>query len=377
MTTYHVSKSGSDRSDSNPRNDGSRQDPFRSIERALDEDLGAGDTVVVHRGIFRENVWIDQGGSSRGYFKLKGMDGAVIDASGHGKRSGIQIADDYVEVSGFEVRDSGRSGISSIGTHHIRVLDNETHHNQRSGIYLAQGEHYLIEGNETHHNAISNPSSGISVHRPKDIGGDRPLEGKYEIVIRDNVSHDNVTRRGGKHTDGNGIILDDWRTTKYPDQPAYDGHGLVEDNFVYRNGGSGIRAVWTDGATIRDNLAWHNSQDTERLHSLRRGDLSNAHSSDNEWIGNVAIADTSGGKANNRAIINVSSADYTNHNVVWEDNFTFNGRAGQVSVLIGDGDGAIPRDENHLGVDPRFLVGGDDFRFHAFSPVPWSDDWHF
>ena len=55
---YHVSKSGSDHAP------GTEQQPFRTIQRAADI-AAAGDTVVVHEGVYREWVKPKNGGLSR------------------------------------------------------------------------------------------------------------------------------------------------------------------------------------------------------------------------------------------------------------------------------------------------------------------------
>lgn len=371
MTTYYVDDDGS------MRGTGTKKNPFDDISDALKvKGIGADDTVVVRAGLYCENVWIANGGRAGAYFTLKGLDGARIDASGNDRKSGIQIADDYVKVEGFEVFGSKMSGISAQGVHHVQILDNESHHNKRAGIYAGQSDALLIEGNETYGNASSGPFSGISVHRSANLTnpGRHDFMDGYDIIVRDNVSYQNHTRGGKNHTDGHGIILDDNRATKHEGQPEYQGEFLVEGNYVYSNGGDGIRIAWTDNVDVVGNVAYRNNRDLSQGPSKWRGDITISDSSDVDFVFNVAIADPKRHPMN-RAFNNVSSASYDNQNVDWFGNFSWSGKAGDRSILTSDGE-TIPDRGNHLGVDPKFIFDPDKFAFKSDSPV-WgvSYDW--
>lgn len=73
---YHVALDGND---NNPGNHGR---PFRTIQQAADV-VKAGDTVIVHEGIYRETVTIQTSGNQNAYilFKSADRDTVVLDGS--------------------------------------------------------------------------------------------------------------------------------------------------------------------------------------------------------------------------------------------------------------------------------------------------------
>ena len=94
--------------------------------------------------------------------------------------------------------------------------------------------------------------------------------------MRNNVSHDNLTKTGN-HTDGNGIIIDDFQSTQTSGFQNYTFPTLVDGNVVYNNGGKGIAVHWSDNVTIRNNTAYHNNTDNKNTGTWR-GELSNQDS---------------------------------------------------------------------------------------------------
>lgn len=346
MATFWVAKAGT---------------ALRTIGAALNK-AKAGDTIVVGDGTYKENVWI---GCDDITLRAANEGKAKIDASGDGRKGGIMIGADGVTVDGFEVYGSQRSGISAVGVEDVTITDSHAHHNKRGGIYVGKsGGDILIEGNETNHNAHDGPFSGISVHMPENVG--READKAFDIIVRGNHSHHNLTVKGKYHTDGNGIILDDYRRTKAGGED-YRGQTLVEDNKVHHNGGAGVIAVWSDHVTIRDNFAFHNNQDKTRESFPYKGEISVRHSSDVDVIGNVAVVDRSASRKN-KAIANSSDPVYVNRDVTFKDNFTFNGTPGQASVIASKGD-LMPRPkDNHFGVDPGIHMDDDG----GAAMAPWS-----
>lgn len=354
MTTYYVSTDGS--------NDGtgSATSPWRTISKAMHAKLQPGDEVVVRSGTYKEAVTVIKDGIT---LRSEVPGGARIDASGTGK-VGINVAADHVKVDGFEVFGSSKAGIAGSRVHHVEVSNNISHDNATAGIYFRESEFVTIDGNVTYKNASSGPHSGISVHHPQNITGDTDTEG-FRIIIRNNISYDNVTKTGA-HTDGNGIILDDFRATKAPHLPGYTYPSLIENNLVYHNGGEGIQVVWSDYATVRNNTAWHNGLDLE-TDSTWRAELSNRQSSHNTWINNIAIADPTV-HPHNAAINTISYDGYTNDNVTWHNNLTFNGTPGAASVkTIGGNAMPTEADGNKLGVEIWFVNPPFDFQIQPDS----------
>ncbi|MBX4941018.1 M10 family metallopeptidase C-terminal domain-containing protein [Rhizobium binae] len=358
MTTYYVSASSSS------GGNGSATSPFHTINEAMAADLKPGDEVVVRAGVYNESVNMYKDGSAAGYITLRSeVPGGAVIHSASGGANGINITANYVAVQGFEVYGSDSHGIVGDGVHHVKIANNVSHDNGASGIAFAGSDFITIEGNETYKNASAGWFSGISLYQNRNITG-APDDGSFRNIIRNNISHDNVTKTGA-HTDGNGIIIDDFQSTQTSGHPNYTFKTLVDNNLVYENGSKGIQVTWSDSVTVKNNTAYHNNQDPLN-DGTWRGELSNAQSSNNTWVNNVAVADPSINK-NNTAVDNTSYGGYTNKNIVWANNITYNGTAGQASVKT-DGGNAMPSsaDGNKLGVDPHF-AGASSGDFHLAS----------
>ena len=361
MTTYYVSTTGSDRAD------GGADAPWRSINFAMRQDLKPDDVVVVRPGTYREAIQIDQGGSKAGHVTLRSeVPGEALIRPPSNGWNAISVNDDYVIVEGFDIAGARGDGIEANGVHHVEVLNNVLHGNGESGIQFNYSDFITVEGNTTFGNASDGWFSGISIYQNRNITGDTKTEG-FRTIVRDNVSYDNVTR-GGQHTDGNGIIIDDFQSTQTAGYPNYTYPTLVENNLVYENGGKGIQVTWSDNVTVRGNTAYHNNLDLQNSGTWR-GELSNSQSSGNTWVNNIAVADPSR-NSNNTAIDDTSYGGYSNDGVVWKNNLTFDGQPGRASVRTdGGNEGPRAADGNLLGVDPRFVKPGADFALRADSPA--------
>ena len=368
MTTYYVATNGSN------SGNGSTESPWKTINHAMSANLRPGDEVVVRPGTYNESVNITRDGSADGYVTLRSeVPGEALIRPPSSAWNAISVNADYIVVEGFDIGGARGDGIEANNVHHIVFRDNVVHDNGESGIQTNWSEFITIEGNTTYGNASSGWYSGISLFENRNITGDTTTQG-FRTIVRENVSYDNVTY-GGAHTDGNGIIIDDFQNSY---GSSYGGSGpitnynfptLVENNLVYNNGGKGIQILLSDNVTVRNNTAWHNNLDNQN-DGTWRGEISNSQSSNNTFINNIAVADPTVNR-NNTAIDNTSHSGYRNQNVVWEDNLTFNGATGQTSVRT-DGNNAMPSASNGnlLGVDPRFVdPENGDFRLEPGSPA--------
>ncbi|MBB4525253.1 UNVERIFIED_ORG: Ca2+-binding RTX toxin-like protein [Rhizobium sophorae] len=358
MTTYYVATTGSD------SGNGSATSPFRTISEAMSANLRPGDEVVVKAGTYNESINIDKDGSAAGDITLRSeVPGAALIRPPAGSYTGISVNANYVTIDGFDIKGGNGDGIEANNVHHVSILNNKVHDSGESGIQFNYSDFVKIVGNETYINASSGWFSGISIYENRNITGDTSTTG-YRNIVQNNISHDNVTKTGA-HTDGNGIIIDDFQSTQTDGHPNYTFKTLVDNNLVYENGGKGIQVAWSDSVTVQNNTAYHNNQDPLN-DGTWRGELSNAQSSNNTWVNNIAVADPSVNK-NNTAVDNTSYGGYTNANVVWANNNTYNGTAGQASVRT-DGGNAMPStaNGNKLGVDPHFAGAASD-NFHLAS----------
>ena len=91
--------------------------------------------------------------------------------------------------------------------------------------------------------------------------------------------------KNAAHTDGNGIIIDDFNATQDNAKglSPYKYATLVEGNITYGNGSSGIQVFYSDYVTVRDNIAYHNNTDLKSTGNWR-GELQNTSSSHTTWI---------------------------------------------------------------------------------------------
>jgi len=381
---FHVSPTGKD------DNPGTVDQPFATINAVFTRvaDLGAGDTIVVMPGDYEEAVAVRAGGNESANLVLMSQvpQGARI-RSPASSYSAINIQKNYVTVDGFDVQGSGTGhGIeatfldgdtSQNGPHHITITNNISHDNAGSGISVAYGDYYLIDNNVCFGNCATNPyqGSGISLYEPRAVDGSDELR----IIVSRNTSYSNTALNltdGAVHSDGNGIIIDDFRNTQKPNPAgSYKFKTLVENNVCYFNGGKGIHVFISDNVTVRNNTCCYNNRDPKNPASWR-GELSNVNASRNLWINNIAVADPRS-NPNNAAILDAATGGPKNETVVWKRNMTFNGTKGAKSITQSPDNpslSASPPFGNMLGVDPKFVRGGPgeatpDFQLRAKSPA--------
>ena len=360
MTTYYVSTTGAD------NGSGTQTSPWATINHALASNLKPGDVIVVEPGTYNEAVSINKGGSAAGNITLESaVPGGALIRPPAGSFNAVTINANYVTIDGFDVKGGSGAGIAGTGVAHVSVLNNIAHDSGQSGISFVHSDFETITGNTTYNNASSGYYSGISVWENQNVTGDTTTTG-YRTIISNNTSYNNITK-AGEHSDGNGIIVDDFQSTQNSSLPAYNYPTLVQGNLVYGNGGKGIQVYDSDNVTVANNTAYHNNQDTANTGTWR-GEISNSGGNNNTFVNNIAVADTKV-NSNNTAISNTSD-NGANKNVVWADNITYNGSSGQASVN-NDGGNSVPTvaNGNMLGVDPKFVQSGVDFHLQGSSPA--------
>jgi hypothetical protein len=163
--TLHVAPSGDD------GNAGTTDSPIRTIQKAA-ELARAGDTVLVHAGVYKGLVLLRFSGEAERSITFKNAPGEkpVVDGERRGRielqsEHGWRKPIGWVTVEGFEVR-NGWDGIKFYNAHHILLKGNFIHDNDNQGI-LGNGHHVRIEGNMIAHNGFkpdnekSNQEHGI------------------------------------------------------------------------------------------------------------------------------------------------------------------------------------------------------------------------
>jgi hypothetical protein len=270
--TRYVSGAGSD------YGDGSRERPFREIQRAV-VDAEAGDLVLVGDGVYghldiagfvgRSDAWL-------GIMAENEQVEATVTVPPPTDNFLNVIGSAYVGLYGFEVRGDQRnpntngSGISVHGnSHHVAIWANDVHDFPGGGIncFDVDGSHDLIDISYNHIYSTSRFSpmntSGISIFAPRDLTGST-FEDGFGFRVRGNYIHDVLCTvpfvPGGFDfiTDGNGIALD-----RILDVHGYRKRILVEDNVIT---GCGARAVHAYG-TINVDIAHNTAIGNIRTHS--------------------------------------------------------------------------------------------------------------
>ena len=318
QTTYHVDDDGSD------ANDGRSVATAKATIRAAADLAGPGDQILIQPGVYRENggkdlfntIFVPRSGSREGgYIRYTGVRDAsgarpVLESSGFAA-FGVQDRS-YLIIEGLEIRPSddnpqglsvdqlyARSGISvSIGgfpnSHHLIFRDNYIHDFGGAGIAISDSDVLYIADNLVEHCAYGTniATSGISLFQLRDFpvaGFTAPGEptvpgapelgayGAYRTIVAGNVSRYNVNLRNfftqpdNAITDGQGIILDDFRDVKLlgdnslqtgagSGADAYSGRSLLLGNACYGNGGPGVNAFLVERVDIVHNTLYDNAQ---------------------------------------------------------------------------------------------------------------------
>jgi parallel beta-helix repeat protein len=370
---FYVSLSGND------DNPGNLEAPFHSIGRVFSavSDLGANDRITVMPGVYSEQIVVTKGGDSSGYLTLRSqVPHAAQIKSPKNTYSAVNIVSSYVLFDGFDVTAGGSGhGIeatfingnsSNNGPHHITITNNISHHNAGSGISMAYGDFYTIEGNICYSNCSSNryQGSGISVYAARAVPG--AADGLRNFIRR-NICFDNlIIHLPGNpeppHSDGNGIIIDDFANSQSGNSAGvYPFRTLVDDNIAYHNGGRGIHVYLSDNVTLLNNTSYHNNRDNLNP-ATWRGELSNLGANNAIWANNIGVANTDI-NPNNTAINEGPAERRESKNVVWRRNLTFNGRSGEMSLNVVHPNPTLTSkdpERNLFGVDPQFV--GIDIR---------------
>jgi serralysin len=351
LRNWFVSTTGSDSAGGT-----STATPWKTLQHADASGLlQAGDCVNVANGTYpvQSSIFLHHGGvanSPTGYvvYRSTNLHGAKIVATAKGMQDVVDAEGDYMIIDGFEI-DGGNLGLTSspvtngsglIGWgHHFQALNNLIHDCGGEGIGALFKDWYWIVGNTTYNNAHFNgfQMSGISIYEPRAVSftpTSADTSATYHIIVENNVSHDNAESFvAGSHTDGNGIILDDFQNTQ-SGLAAYTFKSLVQGNTSFNNGARGIHLFFTDGVTVNANVVQNNNLDTN-LAGTWRGELSNAVGNNNTWTNNQAIATsvTSDIRQFNTAVLDGHISAET-VNVVWSNNANLDSRTGGKSFQI-------------------------------------------
>lgn len=337
MSTIYVATNGKDSAS------GTTDAPLATIAAGLNK-AKAGDEVVVRPGTYNsKTIWMKAGTSGKEIILRSETPRAakiVVDDF-----AAIRMAN-YSIVDGFDVTAQGH-GIFSEDVHHIKMLNNYVHDLGNTGIGGQRIDYVTVEGNECARCANDTWDSGISIYEPVVYGTSTEM---YRIIIRGNICHDNFTQpQGGPHTDGNGIIIDDWNWTQKAGK-RYPFGALVENNLCYDNGGKGIQVAWSDNCIVRNNTVMGNNKDSLNWGGDDLADLSSQDSHGTLFEKNLAIAVLSI-RPSHKAI----GYNYNSSNTTYSKNATWDGTVGSKSVMMHDAKDTGVWTDNIYGVDPKLV----------------------
>lgn len=235
--TYYVATTGND------ANPGTLSAPFRTITKTQSV-VRPGDSVEVRGGVYNEVVKL---GAARGTaaariaFRSYAGENAVIDGAGSAAGTDlVQLGSaEFIDFTGFEVRNSTRLGIAIWGGKNIRILNNRIHHSVRGAIYAgysAFGSTYdiTIDGNDVYNNVLENQyhtmaggwaqSIGVNLSDRVSITNNRVHENDGEGIVF--VQTDNGVAR-------NNTVFDNYSVGMYLDNAQYC---TIDANFIYSTG---------------------------------------------------------------------------------------------------------------------------------------------
>jgi parallel beta-helix repeat protein len=211
-STYYVSTSGND------ANNGALSTPFRTISHGAAV-AQAGDTVDVRSGVYGDLVRISSKGTAAAHIAIQAYPGEapVIDGTGTAASTDLVVFSNaqYVDFSGFEVRNSTHIGICVYPGSFLTISNNNVHGSVRNGIWAGYStfgttSDLTISGNTVWNNVLENQN--------------RTMSGGWAQAIG--------TQSANRVT--------------------------ITNNKIYQNYGEGIAYVLSDGGTIKKNEVYDN-----------------------------------------------------------------------------------------------------------------------
>ncbi|HYO76002.1 MAG TPA: right-handed parallel beta-helix repeat-containing protein, partial [Thermoanaerobaculia bacterium] len=148
----------------NDANLGTIAAPFATIKKASSLAL-PGDVISVRGGVYYGPAGVMAKGTAAARITVRSYPGetAVIDGTNMAAGSDLfsLYKAEYIDVVGFEVRNSKRIGINVYESKNIRVRDNHIHHSHRHAVYVGGATTGIsadiyIDGNDIHDNVLEN-----------------------------------------------------------------------------------------------------------------------------------------------------------------------------------------------------------------------------
>jgi parallel beta-helix repeat protein len=269
---------------------------FHSFGKAVSV-LKPGDRLIVEDGLYPEGLQISVSGTAQAPIQIQGAAGPRPKL--RSPSDAVEVDGDYIEIAHLDVVGASGSGIVvQPGHHHVLIEDNVAHDSGTAGINGIQTDYISIVRNQVYRNSMTSPwqGSGISLYQAANID-DAP---GFHNVIAQNIVYENANKTPdpklpaksqGHTTDGNGIIVDDFRHTQAwmgKRTPAFRSRSLVENNLVFRNGGRGIHIFLSDDVVVRNNTVAFDLQDSKIL-GTKFGEIETIYAKNVEIYNNMMV----------------------------------------------------------------------------------------
>ncbi len=199
------------------------------------------------------------------------------------------------KYNGNGINVDGRLSVSAVNPVNVTIKNCEVYECGGGGIATLEADYLTIENNITYNNAWYSvfANSGISVFHAFNSDNNTT---DYKTIIRNNISYGNEQRvpwpaASCQFTDGNGIIIDDFRNTQSSSTirgQVYLGKTLVENNVVFNNGGRGVHAYIADNCTFINNTSYNNNATA----AINEGEITIVQSNNARVFNNVMVART-------------------------------------------------------------------------------------
>ena len=303
--------------------DGSGGADFTRIQDAINT-ASVGDTIIVHSGVYYENVVVDKS------ITLKGNGQPVVDAGG--RKSAITLTADGITLVGFNATNSGSSW-SDVGikvTSNNNIITGNNVSNNFGGIFLNHSCNNIITGNNassnrdgidlwysnnnntiTGNNVSNNNEVGIGLY---DSSNNNTITGN--VFVNDGLfvygTYQNTV--GGNTVNGKPLVylkdVSDYKVEDAGQVILVNCDNITIENLDLSNTSGGI-ALWkTENSKISNNTVCNNSGDGIGLYD----------SSNNNTI--------TGNNVRNNSYNGIGLYDFCNNNTITGNNVSNNNEEG-------------------------------------------------